>query len=441
MNNSKINLTETAFRTVVAIFIGMLIVACGGGGGSGDKTGLSNSFSISGAVSGVQVAVPISLIGGGTPVTVNSDPNNNGNFSFNNLSIGSYTVAPSLTDYTFSPSSAVVAVPGDKTSGVNFTATRNTIPAYTLSGTVTGGIKQNVLITLSGSGNATTKTDISGNYIFSGLTANNGYIITPSMLGYTFSPAPPTVVISNAKVTGINFTSTGMLNDTGITSAHCYQATSDTLVACNSAGATALNNLQDGMVGRDANVASNIANDGTLGFSFIQVCNSGQLVGTGTCPAAPVLGVLLSNWGCTQDNVTGLMWEVKTADGGLRDWNKTYTNYSVAFNPTNLYGTATDATGYVTAVNAAGLCGYNDWRLPNTDELQSIMDYSVPPPGPTVDATWFPNTKGDTFWPGTSMIFVLNASWVVGFGYNSGAVEANMARSNAFRVRLVRDGL
>ena len=68
-----------------------------------------------------------------------------------------------------------------------------------------------------------------------------------------------------------------------------------------------LNTAQDGMKGRDANAATNINDDGRLGFSFTAV-----------------------NGGCVQDNVTGLMWEVKTTDGGLRDWTKTYTNYSPA---------------------------------------------------------------------------------------------------------------
>jgi len=204
------------------------------------------------------------------------------------------------------------------------------------------------------------------------------------------------------------------LNDTGITASQCYQAGSDTLVDCGSAGALALNNAQDGMTGRDADPASNSNIDGKLGFSFSAVAG-----------------------GCVQDNVTGLMWEVKTADGGLRDWHKTYTNYSAAYNPNNQYGAATDASGYVTAVNATSLCGHNDWRLPSADELQSIVDYGVAYPGPTIDATWFPNTQGGWFWSASSYVGYSDYAWGVYFNY--GGVNDNN-RNVTYAVRLVRAG-
>jgi YD repeat-containing protein len=207
---------------------------------------------------------------------------------------------------------------------------------------------------------------------------------------------------------------TSKLNDTGITASQCYQAGSDTLVACNSSGALALNNAQDGMAGRDANIVTNSNTDGKLGFSFTNV--------TG---------------GCVQDNVTGLMWEVKTTDGGLRDKNKTYTNYSTTYNPSNLYGTATDASGFVAAVNATNLCGYSDWRLPTADELQSIVDYSVASPGPVIDATWFPNTQDYLFWSASPYVGDSSSAWVVIFYY--GVVSFNV-RTETYYVRLVRAG-
>ena len=176
---------------------------------------------------------------------------------------------------------------------------------------------------------------------------------------------------------------TGKLNDTGITASQCYMAGSDALVACNSTGALALSNAQDGMVGRDADAASNNPADGKLGFSFAAV-----------------------EGGCVQDNVTGLMWEIKTADGGLRDWNKTYTNYGDK--------RAGDASAYPAAVNATNLCGHNDWRLPTVDELQSIVDYGVAYPGISVDITWFPNTRG-FFWSASPYVGNSYVAWYAGF--------------------------
>lgn len=217
---------------------------------------------------------------------------------------------------------------------------------------------------------------------------------------------------------------TSTLNDTGITSMQCYQAGSDVLVDCASAGAIALNNAQDGMVGRDANAATNSNADGKLGFSFSAVAD-------GANPN-----------GCVQDNVTGLMWENKTNDGGLRDWNKTYTNYSATYDPSGLYGSATDASGFVTAVNTTNLCGYSDWRMPTADELQSIVDYGVFYPGPAIDATWFPNTQGFV-WSASPYIGAggtVNApsfAWHVDFSY--GVVNGGPRYSSRY-VRLVRAG-
>lgn len=208
---------------------------------------------------------------------------------------------------------------------------------------------------------------------------------------------------------------TGKLNDTGITASQCYQAGSNVLVSCTSAGAIALNNAQDGMVGRDTNPATNSNTDGKLGFSFSAVPG-----------------------GCVQDNITGLMWEVKTADGGLRDWNKTYTNYSATYNPSGLYGATTDASGFVTAVNATNLCGYSDWRLPTVDELQSIVDYGVAYPGPTIDTTWFPNTQGEVFWSASPSVGYSSVAWYVQF-FN-GEVYHYYSRSITRYVRLVRAG-
>lgn len=193
-------------------------------------------------------------------------------------------------------------------------------------------------------------------------------------------------------------TGTGALNDTGITASQCYEANSSILVSCNSSTATTLNNAQDGMVGRDANMATNSSADGRFGFSFTTIAVN-----------------------CVLDNVTGLTWEVKTTDSGAQDWGKTYTT--------------TAAANYVAAVNAGSLCGHSDWRLPTADELQRIVDYSVASPGPTIDTTWFPNTKSDIFWSGSPYFGDSTKSWGVNF---SNGVVGGFSRNEAHSVRLVR---
>ena len=134
--------------------------------------------------------------------------------------------------------------------------------------------------------------------------------------------------------------------------------------------------------------------------------------------------------GTVTDNLTGLMWEVKAADGGLRDLTKTYTNLGD--------NSPADASTFVTAVNASNLCGFNDWRLPTPDELQSIVDYSVPYLGPTVDASWFPNTQGSVFW--SSLPYAVNPTLAWHVDFRNGVVSYSYRGYYGYYVRLVRAG-
>lgn len=61
--------------------------------------------------------------------------------------------------------------------------------------------------------------------------------------------------------------------------------------------------------------------------------------------------------GTITDNVTGLMWEKITNPTGcpFSDW--------------------AGAFARIATLNATNFAGYNDWRLPNVNELQSLIDY------------------------------------------------------------------
>lgn len=156
---------------------------------------------------------------------------------------------------------------------------------------------------------------------------------------------------------------------------------------------------QDAHFGRD--VTDNDPSDGHAGFSFTKVCNSGEQAGEGSCPANPVLGSGANDWACTLDNVTGLLWEVKTTDGGLRHNANTYTWYNAdASNNGGNAGTANggscsggtgcDTEKFVADVNAVGLCGFTDWRVPSRTELLGII--SNDRTKPAVNTEYFPNT-------------------------------------------------
>jgi hypothetical protein len=59
----------------------------------------------------------------------------------------------------------------------------------------------------SGTSSGSTTADGSGNYTISGLS-NGSYVITPSLVNYTFSPTSQNETVSGSNITGVNFTAT-----------------------------------------------------------------------------------------------------------------------------------------------------------------------------------------------------------------------------------------
>jgi len=70
--------------------------------------------------------------------------------------------------------------------------------------------------------------------------------------------------------------------------------------------------------------------------------------------------------GTVTDNHSGLMWEKKSRDGGLHDM---FLNVSWS-----------DAFAHVQNLNATSFAGYNDWRLPNINELIGLVDFGTQAP-------------------------------------------------------------
>lgn len=174
----------------------------------------------------------------------------------------------------------------------------------------------------------------------------------------------------------------GKLDDTGADV--CVDAAGHPLASCVGTG-------QDGEFGRDARYR--FAKDGRAGFRFKRICGSGEPAGEGQCPRVPHLGPGPNDWACTADLVTGHIWEVKTADGTLRDGRNAYTR-----NAPGRIGAPDDLSGYLPAVNGAALCGASDWRVPSESELASLVDYGRAAPGPLIDAAHFPNTAAAPYW-------------------------------------------
>jgi len=180
---------------------------------------------------------------------------------------------------------------------------------------------------------------------------------------------------------------------------------------------------------------------GKAGFDFTKLDAVGQPLAnqTGAYRAAP--------WDCVQDNVTGLMWEVKTTVAGLRNKYNGYAWYNStgvndggktgapAANPACSTGGGCDTEKYVAAVNVAGLCGFNDWRLPRKEALRSIIDYSSA--RMTIDTSYFPNTvryRG-RYWSASPYAGNAAQAWL--FDFTNGAIGYVMHKGNNFYVRSV----
>jgi len=124
-----------------------------------------------------------------------------GNYTILGLSNGAYVITPSLSFYTFSPTSRNETVAGSNITGVNFTAIPDT---WSISGNA-GVAGAHVGYTGTSSGSVT--ADGSGNYTITGL-ANGSYTITPTLTDYVFSPTSQAETVLNANIINVNFTVT-----------------------------------------------------------------------------------------------------------------------------------------------------------------------------------------------------------------------------------------
>jgi len=89
-----------------------------------------------------------------------------------------------------------------------FPACGGTVPTtYSVSGTVATSAGAGISGVSVSNGSTSVVTNSSGVYTFTGV-ANGTYTLTPSLSGYTFSPATRSVSVSGANVTGQNFTGT-----------------------------------------------------------------------------------------------------------------------------------------------------------------------------------------------------------------------------------------
>ena len=123
------------------------------------------------------------------------------------------------------------------------------------------------------------------------------------------------------------------------------------------------------------------------------------------------------------DNNTGLVWEVKSP-------NEDDVNYY-----DDKYSWQDTTEVYIKKLNEEKYGGFDDWRMPNKDELRSIVDYSKT--NPAVDKWYFPNCQIALYWCKNTYEMQPSFGWVIFFGL--GSATAN-GKANERHVRAVRGG-
>lgn len=166
---------------------------------------------------------------------------------------------------------------------------------------------------------------------------------------------------------------TGVLNDTGQTECVTAGLVAGPCDATN-AGDSAMLPRQDGRFGRDAAAAIiKKVGDGVGAFDFTRVCQNGTLDCLGPLNVTDTPAD--TDWACTKDNVTNLIWALEVDPLSVKQGGGPWTPYARIERPA--------------AANAANRCGYNTgWRLPSRRELLSFI--VIRAGNPLVDVNFFP---------------------------------------------------
>jgi CSLREA domain-containing protein len=163
---------------------------------SGQDYSTSGAHNISGNVGVARASLTYT---DGTLRTMTAD--GNGNYSLPVSNGWSGTVTPSLSGYTFSPSNLSFSYVTTDQNGKNFSPTPIT---FTISGNAGVG---NVTLNYTDGVQKSVNSDSSGNYSLT-VSYNWSGSVTPSLVGYVFSPASTSFSNVLADQTGQNFTPT-----------------------------------------------------------------------------------------------------------------------------------------------------------------------------------------------------------------------------------------
>lgn len=257
--------------------------------------------------------------------------------------------------------------------------------------------------------NATKIENVSSPYTIDGLQNNIQYFVAVTALTDSIESDVSNEVVSNP---------VNPLNDTGITVSG--NGTSGINATCTKAIQNGGHVPQDCDQGRDADstIAGNKVGTGAAAFDFTKLGSDGlPLAVQNVAWSANGNETAGSQWSCIRDNVTGLVWEIKTASGP-----HSFNNKVTWGNRNNLVATS----------NTEAYCGITTWRVPSLAELLTIAHNGRS--NPAMDVPRFPNAKNQSYWTSDPVSGVTANAWTVNF---FSGIGNSKAKTSNFQVRLI----
>ena len=138
---------------------------------------------------------------------------------------------------------------------------------------------------------------------------------------------------------------------------------------------------------------------------------------------------------CISDSETGLLCgKARQTSAGLHDYRNTYSwydpneangelDYRGTENGGECAGSSLRHLALRPAVNEAGYCGHDDWRMPGKDELFSISDLLRADNPPTIDTEYFAYSQIAEYWSGNDYSFQWDAAWAWNFQFGHDRVD------------------
>lgn len=97
---------------------------------------------------------------------------------------------------------------------------------------------------------------------------------------------------------------------------------------------------------------------------------------------------------CVKDNLTGLVWTKNGNLSNYMDWQQ--------------------ALDYVATLNqTGGLCGHNDWRLPNINEIESLVNSDKADTATWLNGQGFSDVQIYNYWSSTTSANSTGYAWII----------------------------